>query len=188
MAQIEFPRAIHRYPRPVHRYHLSLPIASTQLIILICVPENFLYGFVVPILPYMIEERLHKSPATTQRFTTELLVILGLISIPAAPIIGHFADATTSRKIPLLISLAGCTLGTLLVALTPSVWALYLGRVLQGIAGTGAWIVGFAMLTDAAGSKHMGKALGFAGSFITAGIVTGPAVAGAMLDWFGKSY
>ncbi|KAF1972864.1 MFS general substrate transporter [Bimuria novae-zelandiae CBS 107.79] len=147
--------------------------------------ENFLYGFVVPILPYMIEVRLHRDPSLTQRFTTELLVILGLISIPAAPIIGHFADGTTSRKIPLLVSLLGCTVGTLLVALTPSVWALYLGRVLQGVAGTGAWIVGFAMLTDAAGSKHMGKALGFAGSFITAGIVTGPAVGGAMLDWFG---
>jgi MFS family permease len=82
--------------------------------------ENFLYGFVVPILPYMIEKRLHLDPAYTQRFTTELLFILGLISVPAAPIIGHFADKTTSRKIPLLISLAGCTIGTLLVALTPS--------------------------------------------------------------------
>ncbi|KAK4619373.1 hypothetical protein CLAFUW4_11390 [Fulvia fulva] len=147
--------------------------------------ENFLYGFVVPILPYMIETRLHQDPAVTQRFTTELLVLLGLISIPAAPIIGHFADKTSSRKIPLLISLSGCTAGTLLVALTPSVWAVYLGRILQGIAGTGAWIVGFAMLTDAAGGKHMGKALGFAGSFITAGIITGPAVSGALLQWFG---
>lgn len=133
----------------------------------------------------MIEKRLKQDPAVTQRFTTELLVVLGLISIPAAPIIGHFADKTTSRKIPLLISLVGCTIGTLLVAFTPSVWSLYAGRILQGIAGTGAWIVGFAMLTDAAGSKHMGKALGFAGSFITAGIVTGPAAAGVMLDWLG---
>lgn len=133
----------------------------------------------------MIETRLHQPPSVTQRFTTELLVLLGLISIPAAPIIGHFADKTSSRRIPLLISLAGCAIGTLLVALTPSVWAVYLGRILQGIAGTGAWIVGFAMLTDAAGGKHMGKALGFAGSFITAGIITGPAVSGAFLQWLG---
>ena len=82
--------------------------------------ENFLYGFVVPILPYMIEKRLNLDPAYTQRFTTELLFILGLVSVPAAPVIGHFADKTTSRKIPLLISLVGCTIGTLLVASTPS--------------------------------------------------------------------
>ena len=62
---------------------------------------------------------------------------------------------------------------------------MYVGRILQGVAGTGAWIVGFAMITDAAGSKHLGKALGFSGSFITAGIITGPAVAGVMLELLG---
>lgn len=39
------------------------------------------------------------------------------------------------------------------------------------------------MLTDAAGSKHLGKALGSAGSFITAGVLTGPVVSGALLQW-----
>jgi hypothetical protein len=62
---------------------------------------------------------------------------------------------------------------------------MYIGRILQGVSGTGAWIVGFAMLTDAAGSKHIGKALGFAGSFITAGIITGPAIAGVLLELLG---
>ena len=62
---------------------------------------------------------------------------------------------------------------------------MYAGRILQGISGTGAWIVGFAMITDAAGPKHLGKALGFSGSFITAGIITGPAIAGILLDLLG---
>lgn len=133
----------------------------------------------------MIEQRLSLNPAYTQRFTTELLFILGLISVPSAPIIGHFADKTHSRKIPLLIALFGCLAGTLLVATTLSIWAVYAGRILQGISGTGAWIVGFAMLTDAAGAKHMGKTLGLAGSFITAGVIMGPAVSGVLLQWLG---
>lgn len=41
------------------------------------------------------------------------------------------------------------------------------------------------MLTDAAGSKNLGKALGSAGSFITAGVLTGPVISGVMLQWFG---
>lgn len=41
------------------------------------------------------------------------------------------------------------------------------------------------MLIDAAGSKHIGKALGFSGSFITAGVLTGPVISGAFLQWFG---
>jgi MFS family permease len=41
------------------------------------------------------------------------------------------------------------------------------------------------MLTDAAGSKHLGKALGFSGSFITAGVLSGPVVSGMFLQWLG---
>ena len=62
---------------------------------------------------------------------------------------------------------------------------MYIGRILQGVSGTGAWIVGFAMLTDATSSGNIGKALGFAGSFITAGIITGPAIAGVLLEVLG---
>lgn len=133
----------------------------------------------------MIEVRLHLPSSFTQRATTELLSTLGLISIIAAPIIGHLADLTTSRKYPLLLSLLACVAGTLLVAATPSLVAVYIGRILQGIAGTGAWIVGFAMLTDAAAGENLGKMLGFAGSFITAGIVCGPAAGGVLLELVG---
>lgn len=133
----------------------------------------------------MIEVRLGLPASFTQRTTNELLSALGLISIISAPIIAHLADLTPSRKIPLLLSLLGCVAGTLLVATTINLPAVYAGRVLQGISGTGAWIVGFAMLTDAAGGKNLGKMLGFAGSFITAGIVLGPAAGGVLLEVVG---
>lgn len=147
--------------------------------------ENFLFGFIVPLLPYMIEHRLGLPPSSTQRTTTALLSTLGLISILAAPIIGHLADLAPSRKLPLLLSLAVGVAGTLLVATTISLPAIFAGRVLQGLSGTGAWIICFAMLTDAAGGKHLGKMLGFAGSFITGGIVIGPAAGGVLLQVVG---
>lgn len=62
---------------------------------------------------------------------------------------------------------------------------MYVGRILQGISGSGAWIIGLAMITDVAGAKNTGKALGFSGSFITAGILTGPTVAGVLLELLG---
>jgi MFS family permease len=130
----------------------------------------------------MIEVRLGLPSSFTQRATTELLSTLGFVSIISAPVIGHLADLTTSRKYPLLLSLIACVVGSILVATTISLPAVYAGRILQGIAGTGAWIVGFAMLTDAAGGKNLGKMLGFAGSFITAGIVCGPAAGGVLLE------
>jgi MFS family permease len=133
----------------------------------------------------MIEIRLGLPSSFTQRATTELLSTLGFISIISAPIIGHFADLATTRKYPLLLSLLVCVIGTMLVATTISLPAVYAGRVLQGIAATGAWIVGFAMLTDAAAGKDLGKMLGIASSFITAGVVCGPAAGGVLLELVG---
>lgn len=78
--------------------------------------ECFLLGFTVPILPYMLETRLHIHPSATQTLTTTLLTLYGFISLLAAPVIAHFADKTPSRKIPLLLSLVVCVLETVLVA------------------------------------------------------------------------
>jgi MFS family permease len=82
--------------------------------------EAFLYAFIVPILSYMIEVRLRLPPAQTQRFTTALLTTHGFVSIVSAPVVAHFADKTSNRKLPLLIALAGSLVGTFLLAICPS--------------------------------------------------------------------
>lgn len=82
--------------------------------------ETFLFGFVTPILNYMLEKRLHLDPSLTQRYTTELLTSHGIIGLIVTPIVAHLAEKTKSQRTPLLISLGGCFVGTLLIAATPS--------------------------------------------------------------------
>lgn len=82
--------------------------------------ETFLYSFIVPILSYMIEGRLQLPSTQTQWLTTALLTTHGFIAMASAPIIAHFADKTPDRRMPLLLALAGCALGTLLVAICSS--------------------------------------------------------------------
>lgn len=174
----------------------------------LCNIDMFLFGFIVPILPFMIEDRLHLNPSRTQRLTSALLTTHGFFSLVSAPIIGYFADKSPSRKIPLLAALAGCIIGTLLIAWTPSrkyfpsrscdviilfcsmakqslVWTLFLGRVLQAIAGSGAWVIGFALLTESVPAEDLGMTIGIAMTFVTAGILSGPAVAGLALELLG---
>ncbi|GMF70106.1 unnamed protein product [Aspergillus oryzae] len=138
-------------------------------------PETFLYGFVVPILSFMLESRLNMDPSKTQRMTTAVLTVHGFVSLIFAPVIAHFADKTPNRKAPLLIALAGCV----------AVEALFVGRILQAVAGSATWIIGFATLTDNVDLDHMGKAMGTAMAFVTAGQLSGPIVAGALLEWVG---
>lgn len=67
----------------------------------------------------MLEERLHLDPSQTQNYTTALLTTHGFIGLISAPIVAYLAEKTPSQKKPLLIALAGCFLGTLIIALAP---------------------------------------------------------------------
>lgn len=65
------------------------------------------------------------------------------------------------------------------------VWAIYLGRILQGISGSAAWIICLAMLTDNAGEGRVGRVMGLSMSIVLSGTVGGPSLAGVLLQWAG---
>ncbi|KAJ5618726.1 MFS general substrate transporter [Penicillium herquei] len=163
--------------------------SSSAFVIFTCIlalfTETFLYSFIVPIVSYMIETRLNLPSSQTQRYTTALLATHGFFSILAPPIVAHFADKTSDRKIPLVLCLVFCTVGTFLVAFTPTVWALFLGRIIQSIASSASWIVAFSTLSDNIAPENMGKAMGLAMSFVSTGIMSGPTVSGALLELAG---
>ena len=65
------------------------------------------------------------------------------------------------------------------------VWGLFVGRILQGIAGSATWIVGFATMVDNVGMDNIGKTMGLSMSFVMAGIIFGPVIAGSLLELVG---
>ncbi|KAE8164132.1 major facilitator superfamily domain-containing protein [Aspergillus tamarii] len=168
-----------------YRWRSSRFFILTTVFFAFSSPETFLYGFVVPILSFMLEDRLSMDPSQTQRMTTAVLTVHGFMSLISAPIIAHFADKTPNRKTPMLIALAGCVAGTLLVASTFSIEALFIGRILQAVSGSATWIVGFATMTDNIDLDHIGKAIGTSMSIVTAAQLGGPIVAGALLELVG---
>lgn len=64
-------------------------------------------------------------------------------------------------------------------------WVLFVGRIIQAASESVGWIVAFTTLTDNVGSDHIGKVLGTAMSFVTAGITTGPMISGTLLQLLG---
>ncbi|KAJ5647012.1 hypothetical protein N7490_003384 [Penicillium lividum] len=164
-----------------HGWRSSKPFILFVIILaLFC--ETFLYSFPVPILSYMVEDRLHIDASQTQNITTALLSLHGVVTLTSAPIVAHFADKVSTRKTALLISLVGSLLGTLLLSLTLSLPILFAGRVIQGIAGSATLIIGSATLTDHVEVEDLGKLYGFSMSLVSAGVVAGPAVSGALLE------
>ncbi|KAJ6118612.1 Major facilitator superfamily domain general substrate transporter [Penicillium samsonianum] len=144
--------------------------------------ETFLYAFIVPILDYMLRNRLHIDRSQSQKVTSTVLGLHGAISVVAGPIIGHFADKTPNRKAPLLLSLITCIIGTVMIASTHSIPILLIGRVLQAVAGSAVWIIGYATIADTADQANLGIIMGIAMSFVNLGVIGGPAISGLLLE------
>jgi len=85
-----------------------------------------------------------------------------------------------------LISISLFALGSLLIALAPTFWAVVLGRVIQGIGGGGIIPTASAVIADALPPKERGRALGLIGATYGMAFVLGPPLAGLVmvaLDW-----
>lgn len=83
-------------------------------------PDTFLYTFIVPILPYMIEVRIGLDPDYTQRMSFALLSQSAFISVIVSPLIGHYADKSSTKRVWLLSSLVVCLVGTFALAVSMS--------------------------------------------------------------------
>ncbi|PYH83580.1 hypothetical protein BO82DRAFT_363155 [Aspergillus uvarum CBS 121591] len=60
---------------------------------------------------------------------------------------------------------------------------LFIGRIIQTLAGSVIWIVGMAILGNIVGAKHLAKSLGLAMLFVSAGLLSGPAVSGSLYQF-----
>lgn len=74
--------------------------------------DTFLFSFIIPILPVVLEDRLQSPPAQTQRLTSVLLSMNALISILLAPVVGYFADKVSFRNGLLILAWVVNIVGT----------------------------------------------------------------------------
>lgn len=149
------------------------------------VADTFLYSFIVPILGYMLQERLLVDIAHVQFYISAVLAVYGLVCMITGPIVGHFSDKSSNRKSPMLLALAGSMVGTFLLASARSVPVLFLGRALQAVNGSVSWVVGMATIADRVGEEDIGKVMGIVMSLQTAGPILGPMVSGILFDGVG---
>ncbi|GIJ90383.1 hypothetical protein Asppvi_009337 [Aspergillus pseudoviridinutans] len=147
--------------------------------------DTFLYSFLVPILPYVIEDRLGLKTSSTQTITFWLLAESAGISVVASPIFGHFADKSGSNRAWLLWGLAIVLTSTVFVALATSLAQLFLARLWQAIASSIIWVVGLSTVADTVHTEHMGKTFGLISLAVALGSSVGPMLSGVVFELAG---
>jgi DHA1 family tetracycline resistance protein-like MFS transporter len=136
------------------------------------------WGIVLPILT------LYGEDFTRSPFTLGLLVAtFSVMQLVFAPVWGRVSDRY-GRKPVLVVSLAGTALGSLTMGLAPSLWVLFLGRIIDGISG-GSISAAHAAVTDMAEPQQRSRLLGLLGAAFGIGFVAGPAI-GGLASLFGR--
>ena len=144
--------------------------------------DLFLYGLIVPVLPFLLQERVSIPQDQIQSYVSGLLAAYAgasvLFSIPA----GWIADRTSARQTPFLAGLAALLAATVLLAFGRSIPVLVVARILQGTSAAVVWTVGLAMVLDTVGPENLGKVIGSIFSFISVGELLAPVLGGVLYD------
>lgn len=82
--------------------------------------DVFLYGFLVPLLPFVLEHRLNLDASLTQRMSLALLAESALGMVVASPLIGYWADRSGAKRAWLLTGLGGALVGSVIIAVATS--------------------------------------------------------------------
>ncbi|GAB7341742.1 hypothetical protein MBLNU457_g0076t1 [Dothideomycetes sp. NU457] len=144
--------------------------------------DIFLYGIVVPVLPFALTTRIGISPDDVQTWVSILLAVYGAALLAASPVCGWLADRTESRRMPLLGGLFALAGSTVLLTVGNSIGVLVAGRVLQGLSAGVVWVVGLALLVDTVGSAEIGEAMGYVGMAMSLAVLVAPLLGGVVFD------
>lgn len=92
----------------------------------------FLYGVIVPVIPFALQTRSHVGHDRVQYWVSVLIAIYGASLLAFSPVCGWLADRGASRRSPLLLGLVALLGSTVLLQSGNSTGILIAGRVLQG--------------------------------------------------------
>lgn len=134
----------------------------------------------MPILPFILEDRLQIPSSEVQSYTSILLAAYAGASVLASFPAGIIADKTAARQVPFLFGLTALLGATILLYFGRSIGVLIVARMLQGISAAVVWTVGLALILDTVGSKKLGVTIGSIFSFISIGELAAPVLGGVM--------
>ncbi|THC88712.1 hypothetical protein EYZ11_011837 [Aspergillus tanneri] len=163
--------------------------SSTAFVtVVVCVAvftDIFLYGLVVPMLPFALADRLGLAEGDIQRWNSILLAVYGASILLGSLLFGWVGDRTKTKQLPFMLGLVVVGGATLLFSLTTSLPLILFARVLQGLSTAIVFTIGFSLLLDTVGSERIGRAVGFTSMSLSLGLFGGPIVGGFVYDMAG---
>ena len=139
------------------------------------------FGIIIPVLPQLIETIGDITLAEAAKMAGWMAFAYAIAQFACGPLMGNLSDRFGRRPM-LLLAIAGLGLDYLLHALAPTLFWIFVGRVLAGVCGA-SWTIANAFITDVAPVDERGKYFGMVGAAFGLGFILGPALGGILGEY-----
>ena len=140
-------------------------------------------GIIIPVLPTLIKELIHGTLSDAAEYGGWLTLAYALTQFIFAPVLGNLSDQYGRRPV-LLFSLLGFGIDYLFLAFAPSMWWLFVGRIIAGITGA-SFTTAAAYIADISTPEKRAQNFGIIGAAFGLGFILGPVI-GGLLGQFGS--
>lgn len=141
------------------------------------------WGIIIPVVPKLIEELIHADASEAAKYGGWLSFAYAFIQFVFSPLVGNLSDKYGRRPI-ILLSLFGFSIDYIFLALSPTIWWLFVGRIIAGITGASVTTAS-AYIADISTDEDRAKNFGLIGAAFGLGFIIGP-VLGGILGHYGS--
>ena len=145
------------------------------------------FGIIIPVMPDLIVELSGRTGSTDELLSYAskigglMIAAYAFVQFLCAPIVGALSDRYGRRPV-LLGSLFGFGVDYLFLALAPSLWWLFLGRVIAGVMGASFTTAG-AYIAEISTPEKRAQNFGMIGAAFGLGFIIGPLMGGLLADF-----
>lgn len=162
---------------------ISSKKAALQFIFITLLLDVIGLSIVGPVFPRLIEQLIDGNISQASQWSGLLLFSYAFMQFICAPMVGNLSDKYGRRPV-LLLSLFGFGIDYIFLWLAPTIWWLFLGRIIAGMFGA-SFTTATAYIADISTNENRAKNFGMIGAAFGLGYTIGP-VLGGVLSEFGS--
>lgn len=136
------------------------------------------WGIIIPVVPKLIEELIHSDVVEASKYGGWLSTVYAVMQFIFASVLGGLSDKFGRRPI-ILFSLMGFSVNFFIQAIAPSIFWLFVGRILSGITGASITTAS-AYIADISTEEDRAKNFGLIGAAFGLGFIIGPVLGGVL--------
>lgn len=141
-------------------------------------------GIIIPVIPKLIEELTGSGLSEASKYGGWLMFAYAVMQFIFSPIIGGLSDRYGRRPL-LLFSLLGLGIDYIFMAFAPTIFWLFIGRIIAGIAGA-SFTTATAYIADISEPEKRAQNFGLVGAAFGLGFIIGPVFGGISAQWGSK--